>query len=413
MVEEIVKKVKDASFYLQNAETKEKNKALIEIKNALIEDKKKIMEANKIDVENAKENNLKSSLVDRLILNEKRFNSMLNGIDVVIDLKDPVGEIIEEVKRPNGLIIKKKRVPIGVIGIIYESRPNVTCDATVLCLKSGNSVILRGGKEAINSNKAIVRAIRKGISRSSLREDCVCFIDKPEREYIYKMLEMDDFIDLIIPRGSEQMIKAIKEKSKIPVIGHGKGLCHLYIDSDADVDMAVKITLNAKVQRPGVCNAIETLLVHKNIAERVLPKVKEELKKHNVELRGCSKTREFLPDIKKATEEDWETEYLDLILSIKIVENIEEAVKHINEYGSGHSESIVTEKQKNATKFLKEIDASTVYHNASTRFTDGGEFGMGAEIGISNQKLHARGPMGLKELTTYKYIVFGKGQIRE
>jgi len=227
------------------------------------------------------------------------------------------------------------------------------------------------------------------------------------------MLEMDDFIDLIIPRGSEQMIKAIKEKSKIPVIGHGKGLCHLYIDSDADVDMAVKITLNAKVQRPGVCNAIETLLVHKNIAERVLPKVKEELKKHNVELRGCSKTREFLPDIKKATEEDWETEYLDLILSIKIVENIEEAVKHINEYGSGHSESIVTEKQKNATKFLKEIDASTVYHNASTRFTDGGEFGMGAEIGISNQKLHARGPMGLKELTTYKYIVFGKGQIRE
>jgi len=413
MVEEIVRKVKNASFYLQNAETKEKNKALIEIKNALIEDKEKIMEANKIDVENAKENNLKSSLVDRLILNEKRFNSMLNGIDVVIDLKDPVGEVIEEVKRPNGLIIKKKRVPIGVIGIIYESRPNVTCDATVLCLKSGNSVILRGGKEAINSNKAIVGAIRKGISRSTLREDCVCFIDKPEREYIYKMLEMDDFIDLIIPRGSEQMIKAIKEKSKIPVIGHGKGLCHLYIDSDADVDMAVKITLNAKVQRPGVCNAIETLLVHKNIAERVLPKVKEELKKHNVELRGCSKTREFLPDIKKATEEDWETEYLDLILSIKIVENIEEAVKHINEYGSGHSESIVTEKQKNATKFLKEIDASTVYHNASTRFTDGGEFGMGAEIGISNQKLHARGPMGLKELTTYKYIVFGKGQIRE
>jgi len=413
MVEEIVRKVKNASFYLQNAETKEKNKALIEIKNALIEDKKKIVEANKIDVENAKENNLKSSLVDRLILNEKRFNSMLNGIDVVIDLKDPVGEVIEEVKRPNGLIIKKKRVPIGVIGIIYESRPNVTCDATVLCLKSGNSVILRGGKEAINSNKAIVGAIRKGISRSTLREDCVCFIDKPEREYIYKMLEMDDFIDLIIPRGSEQMIKAIKEKSKIPVIGHGKGLCHLYIDSDADVDMAVKITLNAKVQRPGVCNAIETLLVHKNIAERVLPKVKEELKKHNVELRGCSKTREFLPDIKKATEEDWETEYLDLILSIKIVENIEEAVKHINEYGSGHSESIVTEKQKNATKFLKEIDASTVYHNASTRFTDGGEFGMGAEIGISNQKLHARGPMGLKELTTYKYIVFGKGQIRE
>ncbi|RLD18395.1 MAG: glutamate-5-semialdehyde dehydrogenase [Caldiserica bacterium] len=413
MVEEIAKKTKKASFKLQNATTEEKNDALLKIKEALIEEKDKIMEANKIDVEKAKKNNLKSSLIDRLLITEKRFNSMVNGIDVVIELPDPCGEVIEEIRRPNGLLIKKVRVPIGVVGIIYESRPNVTCDATILCLKSGNSVILRGGSEAINSNKTIVSAIRKGISRSVLPEDCVSFIDRPERELVYKMLELDEYIDLIIPRGSEQMIKAIKEKSKIPVIGHGKGLCHLYVDKDADIDMAVRITLNAKVQRPGVCNAIETLLVHESIASEFLPKVQSELEKHNVELRGCEKTRKILTSIKDATEEDWWTEYLDLILSIKIVESVDEAISHINFYGSKHSEAIVTNNNENAKKFLNYVDASTVYHNASTRFTDGGEFGMGAEIGISNQKLHARGPMGLKELTTYKYVVYGNGQIRE
>jgi len=338
---------------------------------------------------------------------------MVKGINEVIDLPDPVGEVIKMWRRPNGLLVGKMRVPIGVIGIIYEARPNVTSDAAVLCLKSGNAVILRGGSEAYHSNRIIVKYLREGLVEAGLPAESIQFLPFLEREAVKILLRLNDYIDLIIPRGGEGLIKTVTEESTIPVIKHYKGICHVYVDEYADLNMAISISYNAKVQRPGVCNAMETLLVHEKIASDFLPPMAEKFRKGGVELKGCEKTREIIPDIEKATEEDWTTEYLALILSIRIVKDIEEAIRHINFYGSHHSDAIVTRDYSKAKKFLEEVDSAAVYVNASTRFTDGGEFGMGAEIGISTDKLHARGPMGLEELTSYKFIIFGDGQVRK
>jgi glutamate-5-semialdehyde dehydrogenase len=338
---------------------------------------------------------------------------MIKSIKDVIALQDPVGKKIWETTRPNGLKIEKIRVPIGVIGIIYESRPDVTIEASILCIKSGNSVILRGGKEAKRTNLKLVEIMKSALRETNLPEDCVNIITTGGRKAVKYILKLHQYIDLIIPRGGESLIKTVVENSYIPVIKHYAGVCHTYVDKDANLEMAWKVVLNAKVQRPATCNATETLLVHKEIAEKFLPKMAELFREHGVEMRGCSETRKIISDIKEATEDDWYTEYLDLIISIKIVNNIEEAIRHINKYGTHHSDAIITENRESAEKFLKEVDSAAVYHNASTRFTDGGEFGLGAEIGISTDKIHARGPMGLEELTTYKYVIYGNGQIRE
>ncbi|MGB9678249.1 MAG: glutamate-5-semialdehyde dehydrogenase, partial [Candidatus Ratteibacteria bacterium] len=338
---------------------------------------------------------------------------MIKAIEDVISLPDPVGKKIWETIRPNGLKIEKIRVPIGVIGIIYESRPDVTIEASILCIKSGNAVILKGGKEAKNTNLTLVNIIKEALKELNISENIVNLITVGGRKAVKYLLKLYQYIDLIIPRGGESLIKTVVENSYIPVIKHYAGVCHTYVDSEANLEMAWKVVLNAKVQRPATCNATETLLVHKDIAKKFLPKMSEIFKKCRVEMRGCEETLKILPDIKRATEIDWYTEYLDLIISIKIVNSLEEAIEHINKYGTHHSDSIITENKQTAEKFLKEVDSAAVYHNASTRFTDGGEFGLGAEIGISTDKIHARGPMGLEELTTYKYIIYGNGQIRE
>jgi len=410
---EEVKKTKLSSQKISNITTDQKNNILEIISEELIKLTDNILQQNKIDVENAIKENLSKALIDRLTLTEKRIKDMSFAIKEIINLDDPVGEIISEWTRPIGIKIRKVRVPLGVILIIYEGRPNVTVEAASLCLKSGNAVILRGSKETINTNCILTDILKKAISKIGLPQETVLFINSTDRKIIYQLLEFDKYIDLVIPRGGEEMVRNIRKKSIIPVLSHGKGLCHTYIDEFADIDMAIKISYNAKVQRPGVCNAMETLLVHKNIANNLLPQLACLYKKSNVELRGCKNTLKILPDIKQATEDDWNTEYLDLILSIKIVNNIDEAIQHINTYGSGHSEAIVTENIDNANKFLREVDAGAVFHNASTRLHDGGVFGLGSEIGISTQKLHARGTMGLKELTTTKYLIYGSGQIRE
>jgi len=410
---ELAKECKEASYTLQKVGEKEKNNALEFMKEELEKNTERILEENAKDVEKAKEKGLSTALIDRLTLNEKRIKSMIKGIEDVIKLPDPVGEIVKMWRRPNGLLIGKMRVPIGVIGIIYEARPNVTCDAAVLCLKSGNCVILRGGSEAFNSNFAIVDCLKKGLEKAGLPPSCIQFVPFREREAVSVMLKLNEYIDLIIPRGGEGLIRKVTEEATIPVIKHYKGVCHVYVDEFADLDMALKIALNAKIQRPGVCNAMETLLVHEKVAENFLPRLREEMEKAGVELRGCERTQKILPGIKPATEEDWYTEYLDLILSIKVVKDLEEAIHHINFYGSHHSDAIITRDYRNGWKFLNEVDSAAVYVNASTRFTDGGEFGMGAEIGISTDKLHARGPMALEELTTTKFIILGNGQIRE
>ncbi|MCD6521549.1 glutamate-5-semialdehyde dehydrogenase [Candidatus Calescamantes bacterium] len=410
---ELAKECKEASYTLQKVGEKEKNSALEFMKEELEKNTERILEENAKDVEKAKEKGLSTALIDRLKLNEKRIKSMIKGIEDVIKLPDPVGEIVKMWRRPNGLLIGKMRVPIGVIGIIYEARPNVTSDAAVLCLKSGNCVILRGGSEAFNSNFAIVDCLKKGLEKAGLPPSCIQFVPFTEREAVSVMLRLNEYIDLIIPRGGEGLIRKVTEEATIPVIKHYKGVCHVYVDEFADLDMALKIALNAKIQRPGVCNAMETLLVHEKVAENFLPRLKEEMEKAGVELRGCERTKKILPEIKPATEEDWYTEYLDLILSIKVVKDLEEAIHHINFYGSHHSDAIVTRDYRNGWRFLNEVDSAAVYVNASTRFTDGGEFGMGAEIGISTDKLHARGPMALEELTTTKFIILGDGQIRE
>ena len=409
----IAKKAHEAFYKLSKTSEETINSALEALKVGIDKNRTKLKQINEIDINNAKEMGLKSSLIDRLLLNDKRINGIIESIDTVIKLKSPVGEVIEGWRLKNGLNIEKTRVPIGTVGIIYESRPNVTVDAAILCLKSLNSAVLRGGKEAINSNKLLADLIKEALNSSSIDENSVGFIDETDREGVKYMLKLDKYIDVIVPRGGEGLIKFVTENATIPVIKHDKGLCHMYIDEDVNLEMALSLAYNAKVQRPGVCNAIETLLVHKNTANEFLPNFKFLMDKAHVELRGCSKTKKILKDIKDAKEEDFATEYLDLILSIKVVESLDEAIEHINTYGSHHSEAIVTENYENAERFLNEIDAACVYVNASTRFTDGGVFGFGAEIGISTNKLHARGPVGLRELTTYKYKIRGNGQIRE
>ena len=403
---------KKATYDLSILSTKTKNNALALMAKELLDSKEEIIRANKIDMQEAKNKNVSETLLDRLYLNDKRVEDMATGLLEIVKLPDPVGEIISMWKRPNNLQIGQKRVPIGVIGIIYESRPNVTCDAAGLCLKSGNATILRGGSDAINSNKAIVKALRNGIEKSGLPKDAIQLVSDTDREVAQKMMRLNEYIDVLIPRGGENLIKSVVKNATIPVIETGTGNCHIYVDESADFNMAIDIVLNAKTQRPGVCNAAEKLLIHENISKEFLPKVVKALREKNVEIRGDEKSKEVVDDIILAKDEEWDKEYLDYIIAVKIVENVDEAIKHINNHGTNHSEAIITESYKNSQKFLERVDAAAVYVNASTRFTDGSEFGFGAEIGISTQKLHARGPMGLKELTSTKYIIYGNGQIR-
>ncbi|HHU62953.1 MAG TPA: glutamate-5-semialdehyde dehydrogenase [Clostridiales bacterium] len=403
---------KKASAELMNITTDVKNRALEAMAQSLEDNADYIMRQNAIDMDNAKAKGITGALLDRLELNEKRIKDMAVGLRQIKDLPDPIGEVLSMWKRPNGLQIGKKRVPLGVVGIIYEARPNVTVDAIGLCLKTGNAVILRGGSEAINSNKAIVDVLTAKAYEEGIPQGSIQLIRDTSREIATQMMKLNDYIDVLIPRGGAGLIKSVVENATVPVIETGVGNCHVYIDEDCDMDMALEIVTNAKVNRPGVCNAAETLLVHKAIASKFLPPIAQRLRDHGVELRGCGETAAIIPDIIPATEDDWSAEYLDLIIAIKVVDGIQDAIDHINRYGSGHSEAIVTNSYSHSREFLDKVDAATVYVNASTRFTDGFEFGFGAEIGISTQKLHARGPMGLNELTTTKYIVLGNGQIR-
>lgn len=391
-----------------------RNSALEEIAKALDKHRRNILDQNRIDVKNADAMGIKSSLVDRVYLNEKRIDGMIDGVNKLISLEDPIGVIEGGVIRPNGLRIVKKRVPMGVIGIIYESRPNVTVDAASLCIKSGNAVILRGGKEAIYSNTVLVEIMREAVSKAGLPRDSIQLITDTTRDSAVSMMKANGVIDLLIPRGGAGLIKSVVQNATVPVIETGVGNCHIYVDSDANIGMAIDIIDNAKTSRPGVCNAAETLIVHKSVAEELLPALKKRLDKSNVQLRGCELTRMILGDkIIPAAESDYKEEFLDYILAVRVVDNIYDAIEHIRRYSTGHSECIVTDNIHAAELFQNSIDAAAVYVNASTRFTDGFEFGLGAEIGISTQKLHARGPMGIKELTTYKYLINGNGQIRE
>lgn len=412
ILEEMGKKAKEAARSLA-VMGEEKNDALKLIAKALIDNTDAILTANKIDVDNGRANGLSDAIIDRLSLSKARIEGMAQGVLDVAALPDPIGTVLNGSKRPNGLNITKVRVPIGVIGIIFEARPNVTSDAASLCLKSGNAVILRGGKEAINSNKCIADIMRSALEKSALDKNCIQLIEDTTRQSSVELMGLVDYLDLLIPRGGAGLIKAVVENAKVPVIETGVGNCHVFVDESADINMAANIVYNAKTSRPSVCNAIETILVHKNIAEKALPVIKARLDEKNVELRGCERTREILGDsVIPAIEADWSTEYLDYILAIKVVDSIDDAIAHITKYSSGHSECIVTANYKNANRFKSEIDSAAVYVNASTRFTDGGMFGLGAEIGISTQKIHARGPMGLNELTSMKFIIEGDGQIR-
>lgn len=408
----MAKKAKIASRNLAILSSEIKNDVLKKVAQKLRENREELKKINEKDVNQAVLQGQTKAFIDRLTLTDKIIESMAKGLEEVAALPDPVGEVVKMWKRPNSLLVGRMRIPLGVIAIIYESRPNVTIDAAGLCFKSGNAVILRGGKEALNSNLALGEIFRETLREFNIPEDVVQVVPTPERKLIEYMLELEEYIDLIIPRGGEGLIRFVTERARMPVIKHYKGVCHVYIDDEANLEMAKTVAINAKCQRPGVCNAMETLLVHKNIAEKILPDLAEEYKKYGVELRGCSETLKYIPWAKPATEEDWYTEYLDLILAIKVVENIDSAIEHISKYGSNHTEAIITENYSKAMKFLKEVDASVVLVNASTRFNDGGELGLGAEIGISTTKIHAYGPMGLEELTTTKFIVFGNGQIR-
>ena len=410
---ELGKKAKEAKKVLSTSSVLVRNEALKNIAEALEKHKRIIIDQNRIDVKNAEEKNVKSSLVDRLYLNEKRISSIAEGVLSVASLSDPVGLIDSGEIRPNGIRIVKTRVPLGVIGIIYEARPNVTADAAALCLKSGNAVILRGGSDAIYSNTVICNIMREAIAKAGLPEDCIQLVTDTSRETANLLMKANGYLDVLIPRGGAGLIKSVVENATVPVIETGTGNCHIYVDSSAELNMAVEIIDNAKTQRPGVCNACETILLHREIAEEILPKLKRTLDKHNVELRGCEITKMILGDcVKPATDEDYATEFLDYILAVKVVDNVYEAIDHIGKYSTGHSECIVTQSLAAAEEFQKQVDSAAVYVNASTRFTDGNEFGLGAEIGISTQKLHARGPMGLSELTTVKYLINGNGQIR-
>jgi len=402
----------NASKDLQKLSSDEKNKCLMSVADGLLENKDILKAANETDVRLAREKGIKESLIDRLLLNDSRIEGMAKGLTELISLSDPIGEIISAKRLANGLEVGKKRVPLGVIGIIYESRPNVTADAFGLCFKTSNVVILKGGSDALNSNKAIVKVIREAIENSGYNPLVIQLIEDSSRETAREFMRLNQYVDVLIPRGGAGLIQTVIENSTVPVIETGTGNCHIYVDKYADIDMAVNIIFNAKTQRNGVCNACESLVIHKAIIEKALPPICRRLREKDVEIRGDEAAREIVPDLIPATKEDWGTEYLDSIISVKTVSHINEAIAHINKYNTKHSEAIITKDYHNARKFLDEIDAAAVYVNASTRFTDGFEFGLGAEIGISTQKLHARGPMGLNELTTIKYIIYGDGHIR-
>ncbi len=408
----LAKSAKEASWELATFPIKKKNDCLLAMVRELKKNASFILKENKKDINTAKKLRLSNAFIDRLTLNLKRLEGMSISLKEIAKLPDSVGEITKMWKRPNGLDIGKMCVPIGVIGIIYESRPNVTSDCAGLCLKSGNAVLLKGGKEAINSNLAIYKVLNEAGEKAGMPAGSINFIESTDRKAVQIMLSLNKYIDLIIPRGGESLIKEVVNKSKIPVIKHYKGVCHIFVDELAELKMAEKVCFNAKVQRPGTCNAMETLLVHEKVAAKFLPGILKKFKKVNVEIRGCSKTKKIFSGIKLAKIEDFYTEYLDLILSVKVVSSLNDAIAHIRKYGSLHSDAIITKDYNNAWRFLKEVDSACVYVNASTRLTDGGEFGLGTEIGVSTDKIHARGPMGLEELTTYKYIIFGNGQIR-
>ena len=413
MLETLGRNAKEAEIVLRNLDTAKKNQVLEAVADSLVADSKALLTANAIDVENGRKNQMPEGLVDRLMLTEARIASMAEGLRQVAALEDPVGEVTGMKKRPNGLLIGQKRVPLGVIGIIYEARPNVTADAFGLCFKTGNAVILRGGSDAIYSNQAIVRVIKAGLRKEKLCQDLVLLVEDTSREVVNEMMKMHGLIDVLIPRGGAGLIANVVANSTVPVIETGTGNCHVYVDETADISMAADIIENAKTQRMGVCNACESLVIHSGMLEKALLPIVKKLSEHGIEIRGDERVREICPEIKAASQDDWGTEYLDAIISVKTVDSIDEAISHINKYNTGHSESIITNDYNHALKFQDEIDAAAVYVNASTRFTDGFEFGFGAEIGISTQKLHARGPMGLEALTTTKYIIFGNGQIRK
>lgn len=412
MLLQLGKNARNAETELRNITTNKKNEVLEAVADHLVECTEQLIRANAIDVEHGKANHMPEGLVDRLLLTGERIEGMAEGLRQLAALEDPIGEVLGMKKRPNGLLIGQKRVPLGVVGIIYEARPNVTADAFGLCFKTGNVVILKGGSDALHSNEAIVKCIRETLKVHGVTEDAIQLIADTSRETAAEFMKMNEYVDVLIPRGGKGLIKAVVNQSTIPVIETGTGNCHIYVDESADLDMAVNIILNAKTQRVGVCNACESLLVHENVKEKLLPILAKRLQEKHVEMRADEEAQTLMPGSVAATEEDWGTEYLDYILSIKVVHNVDEAIAHINKYNTGHSEAIITENYSNAQKFLDEVDAAAVYVNASTRFTDGFEFGYGAEIGISTQKLHARGPMGLLALTTTKYIIYGNGQIR-
>ncbi|NLA74588.1 MAG: glutamate-5-semialdehyde dehydrogenase [Deltaproteobacteria bacterium] len=413
MVREIALSAKDASRQLRTIKRKEKDAALESIARKLVEYKNDIMVQNKKDLTAAKEKGLSPAMLDRLTLDEKTINSIVQGLNEVVLLPDPVGEVTGMWKRPNDLQVGKVRIPLGVIGFIYESRPNVTVDAASLCLKSGNAVILKGGSEAINSNLILADIIKEGLEENNLPGKAVQVIPTTDRQATTELLSCDDLVDVIIPRGGEGLIRFVTENSRIPVLKHYKGVCHAYVDRYADIETAIKICINSKVQRPGVCNAMETMLVHKDIADRFLPKMAEAFQQAGVELRGCSRTKALVPYAVSATEEDWPREFLDMVLAVKVVDSMEETFVHIEKYGSNHTETIITKDYARARRFLEQVDSSVVLVNASTRFNDGNQIGLGSEIGINTSKLHAFGPMGLTELTSTKFIVYGDGQVRD
>jgi len=413
MITEICQRAKVASVEMAKVSSEVKNIALCRMANALEANTEKILVANQADVKAAKIKGLKASLLDRLALDQKKIQTMAKGLREVSALADPIGTVISTWTRPNGLIISQVRVPLGVVGIIYESRPDVTSDAAGICIKSGNAVILRGGSDALNSNVAIGEVLRDALVGTGLPVDAIQVVNSPERSVAEELMGMRRYIDVLIPRGGADLIKTVVEKSQIPVIETGTGNCHIYVEEDADLEKATPIVINAKCQRPGTCNAAEKLLVHAKIAERYLPLVIAELRSQGVEVRGDEETRKIVPNVKAATEQDWYTEFLDLIIGVKVVKNLDEAIGHINTYGTKHSDSILTTDFEKAMRFIKEVDSAAVYWNASTRFTDGNQFGLGAEIGISTQKLHARGPMSAQHLTTTKYVILGNGQIRK
>ncbi len=409
---EIGKKAKKASGIISNASSSVKDQILLIAASNLKKNKAQVLKANATDLENAEQNGLKGAILDRLKLNDERIDIIADGLVELSNLDDPIGEVISMWKRPNGLNIGQKRVPIGVIGMIYEARPNVTVDVFGLCIKTGNVAILRGGKEAFHSNNALTEILRKSLREAGMPEDAVQLIQDTSRESAIELMKMNDYLDLLIPRGGAGLIKSVVMNATVPVIETGAGNCHIYVDKTADKTKAVEITFNAKTHRPGVCNAAESLLIHESVVEDYLPAICSRLAEKNVEIRGDERVCSIIENARKATDEDWYAEYLDYIMSVKVVKSVDEAIEHINKYGSGHSEAIITENYTDAQKFLDRVNSAAVYVNASTRFTDGFEFGFGAEIGISTQKLHARGPMGLKELTTTKYIIYGDGQVR-